>query len=258
MSDKLIQVTTGFPSLLAMLGYIAVVCQGKIETIIKTRSTLTWFEEWYVYFEIIYGKSIPRWVDAAEKYGTNDRTLREIYDEKLKRVLATRIEWTLFASFDEDKTYRKEGKWEAYKDKRVILYDNTNIKLHQPSDAENQRNTYSMYYGGNVGKGAVYIQPCGWMGCHEIWQGGVSDSEYMQRGHVFETLNEYLLTCDASDCIPFTRILDKGYRIVTDAWNAGASRTTTHICKKRLTVYGYRNYPYICSRNRSCRKLMWC
>ena len=64
--------------------------------------------------------------------------------EVFKDDLAPQINWTLFASFEEDKTYRKQGKWKAYKYKRVILYDNTNINLHQPSDAENQRNTYSM------------------------------------------------------------------------------------------------------------------
>jgi hypothetical protein len=123
---------------------------------------------------------------------------------------------------EEDTTFRKNGKWEAYNGKRVVMFDNTNIDIHQPTEAESQLNTYSLYYSGNVGKGAVFIQPCGWMGTHEPWQGGVSDSEYMQRGLVFDTLNEYLRTSPHEDKnIPFTIVLDKGYRVVLDAWNAG-------------------------------------
>jgi hypothetical protein len=53
-------------------------------------------------------------------------------------------------------------------------------------DAEAQRNTYSLYYGGNVGKGGVYIQPCGWMGTHDLWMGSVSDTEYMLKSKAFE------------------------------------------------------------------------
>ena len=69
--------------------------------------------------------------------------------------------------------------WESssYSNKRVIFWDNTNIKLPQPSDATAQRNTYSAYYAGNVGKGAVFIQPSGWMGTHDLWMGAVSDTD---------------------------------------------------------------------------------
>jgi hypothetical protein len=60
------------------------------------------------------------------------------------------------------------------------------------------------------------------MGTHEVWQGGVSDSKYMQQGIVFETLNEYLCTSvHDNKNITFTIVLDKGYRVVLDAWNAG-------------------------------------
>jgi hypothetical protein len=65
------------------------------------------------------------------------------------------------------------------------MFDNTNINIRIPSDAEAQRSTYSLYYAGNVGKGACFMQPCGWMGSHEMWTGGVSDSAYMnQSAHI--------------------------------------------------------------------------
>jgi hypothetical protein len=63
------------------------------------------------------------------------------------------------------------------------------------------------------------------MGMHKIWMVGVSDSGHMQHAMVFESLNECLLTSPFENAvtnqIPFTIVLYKGYRIVTDAFNAG-------------------------------------
>ena len=109
----------------------------------------------------------------------------EKFRRKVKKNLNIRTKWPAFATYDEDRLFRNKDKWNAYDNQRVVMYDNTNIQLRQPSCANCQRRTYSKYYGGNVGKGAVFIQPCGWMGNNELWQGAVSDSEYMQRGNVF-------------------------------------------------------------------------
>jgi DDE superfamily endonuclease len=105
------------------------------------------------------------------------------------------------------------------------MFDNTNIIIQHPNNADAQRSTYSLYYAGNVGKGAVFIQPCGWMGSHEVWTGGVSDSMYMQQADVFDTLNKFILTYDNDVEERFTIILDKGYRIVFDAFNNGGHFT---------------------------------
>jgi hypothetical protein len=78
---------------------------------------------------------------------------------------------------------------------------------------------------GNIGKGAVHIQPCGWMGCNELWSGGVSDTTYMQEGDVFPDLNKYLLNSpletEETHNIKFTIILDRGYCVTIDALNMG-------------------------------------
>jgi hypothetical protein len=223
--DKKIKIQTGFPSLLSLLGYIAVVTKGNIAIISTSLSTLTWFEEWYLFLEIIYGRSMTRWIDVEAKYNVSSCTLRKIYDNKIKTVLLAKSEWPLYASYNEDITYRKEGKWDGYESKRVIMFDNTDIIMQQPTDAEAQRSTYSLYYSGNVGKGAVHIQPCGWIGGYEIWTGGVSDTYYMQHGKVFDSFNTYLLTStnedDSTRDIPFTVVLDKGYRVVLDAFRNG-------------------------------------
>jgi hypothetical protein len=229
LDDAKIKYQTGFPSLLALLSFIAIACQGDINTITTSSSELTWFEERYLFIETIYGRTMLRWIDAKFKYNMSCSTLRDVYDRKLELIKRVRRQWPTYASLDEDETYRKDFKWEAYLGRRVVMYDNTNIRMMQPSDAETQRVTYSLYYSGNVGKGAVFIQPCGWMGSHEIWTGGVSDTHYMQNAKVFDCLNRYLRTSDLEDdvsrSLEITIILDRGYRITADALASGGHYT---------------------------------
>jgi hypothetical protein len=225
LNDFIVHAQTGFVSKVAMLGYIAILCKGDINEITTSSTTLTWFEEYYLFFEVLYGRSLSRWVDAVIKYRVSDVTLRKIYDKIMKKALKARLEWPRYVSINEDETYRKENRWDAYIGQRVIMFDNTNIGIKQPSDAEAQRATYSVYYSGNVSKGAVHIQPCGWIGSNELWSGGVSDSYYMLHGEVFPTLNEYLRTSpletEHTRDIKFTIILDRGYRVSLEAMNKG-------------------------------------
>jgi hypothetical protein len=224
-TDKRVHLQTGFPSLMTMLAYVSILCNGNIHIMSSSSSTLTWFEEWYVFFEVQYGRSNPRWADLADKYNLSEVTLRKVYDKKCNLALATRQLWPAYVSLLEDETYRKENKWDAYLGKRIVMYDNTNIKMTQPSFAEAQHATYSLYYSGNVGKGAVYVQPCGWIGCNEIWSGGVSDTHYLQYSEVFPMLNNYLRTSpletDVSRGTKFTIILDRGYRVTLEAMQMG-------------------------------------
>jgi hypothetical protein len=81
------------------------------------------------------------------------------------------------------------SKWSdgEFEHQKLIMWDNINILLcFNPSDAKAQQNTYSLHYIGNVAKEAVFIQPCGWMGTHELYMGAVSDMEYMIKSKVFE------------------------------------------------------------------------
>jgi hypothetical protein len=131
--------------------------------------------------------------------------------------------WPKYATVEEDLQLRK-SKWNVNcAGKRVVMWDNTNVPLtYKPSASDAQRNTYSMYYAGNVAKGGVFIQPCGWMGTHTLWVGAVSDSEYMERSGVLEIQVAYAKEYDTDyRNVPFTNILDKGYRITTIAWKKG-------------------------------------
>jgi hypothetical protein len=81
-----------------------------------------------------------------------------------------------------------------------------------------QRITYSSYYKGNVGKGAVFIQLCGWLGTHELFPGAISDSEYMRKTGILEMQQQFQINDGG---IPFTNVLDRGYRVSRAAWRHG-------------------------------------
>jgi DDE superfamily endonuclease len=132
------------------------------------------------------------------------------------------VRWPRFVSFAEDNKFHKQ-KWDDYYfGKRVIMWENTNVNItFKPSVFETQRSTYLQYYAGNVAKGGVFIQPCGWFGAHELWVGRISDSEYMQRADVLNIQQTYIDTYDSKENVPFTVIRDKGYRITAAAWGVG-------------------------------------
>lgn len=226
ISDREIKECTGFPSLATMVAYIVVLNNGNMETLIETTTEMTWFEEWMLFFERVWGKSCTRWADCRRKYHISDRCCCRVYDVKRKISMQIRRSWPRFATQREDVTLRRKQWSETYgENRRLIMWDNTNVRMPKPSQAEAQRLTFSSYYGANVGKGSVFIQPCGWMGTGEIWTGGVSDSDYMIRSNILKYQEHYLPIFDSRDeSIPWTNICDKGYRISTYAFTCGGQK----------------------------------
>jgi hypothetical protein len=124
---------------------------------------------------------------------------------------------------DEDKEIRNE-KWnEKCDNKRVIFWDTTNVALtFKPSASDSQRNTYSVYYSGNVAKGGIFIQPCGWMGGSELFVGAVSDTDYINKAKILEMQQSYLTTHDINKSnITWTIICDRGFLITLSAFRCG-------------------------------------
>ena len=116
----------------------------------------------------------------------------------------------------------RSEKWrERYDNKRVTMWDNTNVDfMGKPSDPDLQRLTYSLYYGGNVAKGGVFLQLCGWLGGWDLWLGAMSDTDYFESSEILEKQEEFQKE-DQSSPLSFTNILDKGYRSILAAWRAG-------------------------------------
>ena len=81
---------------------------------------------------------------------------------------------------------------EKYENKRVIMWDHTNIPFcFKPSTTSNQHLTYSSYYSMNCTKGGVFLQLCGWMGVGQLWCGGISDSTYIEKEKILERQHEF-------------------------------------------------------------------
>lgn len=109
------------------------------------------------------------------------------------------------------------------------MWDNTNVDLqYKPTDAEVQALTFSSYYSGNVAKGGVGIQPCGWILVEELWMGAMSDSAFLESSSILTSQEKFAkedTMVDASTgesrVEPFMNILDRGYRAARAAMMAG-------------------------------------
>ena len=113
-------------------------------------------------------------------------------------------------------------KWvDRYGWKRIILWDNTNITIPAPSDADTNRETYSAYYDENCAKGGVLAQFCGWIGTLELWAGAISDTDYLTTAGILKLQDEFSKKDNSLRNLPFLNIMDKGYRILLAAWRAG-------------------------------------
>ena len=54
---------TGFGSALELIAYVVTVCNGDVNRIRTRKSSLTWFEEWFFFFEWSYGQTCQRKID---------------------------------------------------------------------------------------------------------------------------------------------------------------------------------------------------
>jgi len=78
--------------------------------------------------------------------------------------------------------------------------------------------TYSAYYAGNVAKGGVFLQLCGWLATHELYPGAMSDSRYLNETGIIEEQEKF----QKSDGeIPFINQIDRGFRSSLAAWKSG-------------------------------------
>ena len=129
---------TGFPSEASILAYIFIVCNGNKENIIKRNSVLTWYEEWFCYFEILWGRTSTRWEDVSADYGVFQKDLRKIMDQKMDIVSDAMKMMPAYATFEEDKHFSDDKYKRRYVNLRPVFWDMTNLKIPKPSNAESK------------------------------------------------------------------------------------------------------------------------
>ena len=97
---------TGFDYENLLLSFIVIVCNGDVNKMKKKETVLTWYEEWFLCFQIIWGRTLQRWEDLEDKldgYGLKHEELRKAFDAKVAMIEDCRNSWPAFATYDEDK-----------------------------------------------------------------------------------------------------------------------------------------------------------
>ena len=90
LTDDEVTRRTGFRNKAMLLSYILLVCNGNFDKMTTTLTSLTWFEEWFLYLEVHWGRTLSRWIDAGKSIGKDDKLARNIYYHKESQVLACR------------------------------------------------------------------------------------------------------------------------------------------------------------------------
>ena len=224
ITDKEIHRRTSFKTLNDLLFFVVVATNGDLTLLSKTISPLTWFEEWMLFFELQSSKSIHRWIDAAASngYDIHEKYVVRIFDTKLMQVLSAKKSWPRYLNFEEDHFFMKDEWKIRYLKHRINQWDMTGLGLRKPSDPALQLATYSLYYAMNCLKGGVSYQLGGWITNENLWSGAVSDTRYNTETKILAEQDEFSKKdLVENEEVPFTNVLDKGYRLVLAAWQTG-------------------------------------
>jgi hypothetical protein len=138
IDDTYIKNCTAFKSKMALLSFTTIVCNGDLELMTTTSSRMTWFEEWFLYYEMVWKRSVRHWIGLEMKYKKGDHTLRHVFKNKLALILKCRASWPKYCTLSEDRELRKERWNERYPNERLVFWDNTNIKINKPSSPDAQ------------------------------------------------------------------------------------------------------------------------
>ena len=112
-SDSEVKRRTNFSSDKEMIAYTILICNADWEVMCTSRSgILTWYEEWFFFYEFCWGRTLTRWIDVSspKHYGISKWRMIDVFDHKLSIALRARKSWPKYATFEEDCMLRKE-KW---------------------------------------------------------------------------------------------------------------------------------------------------
>jgi len=205
---------TGFCDLKTLLSFVAVICDGNLETMMQQTTVMTWLEEWIFVEEFAYGRTRIRWQDFESDWKKNDKSLWRVLHDKMKLILQARRNWPMYATVEEDLDLR-DASWEQYFPKsdkhRVVMHDNTDVPLMDASDPDLHRALYSEYYGKCCGKGGTVLQQCGFIQTIPLCTGAINDGGYCDETKIFQKQKQFTEQ-DTSSPEPALNVLDKGYR----------------------------------------------
>jgi len=223
LTSDVVQSCTGFCDVQCFLYFVAIVIGGDIDSMTNTCSYLSWLEEWFFFFEMMYGYTGIRWEDHARNYKISKSILQRVFQQKLALVMIVKRTWPLYATCEEDIALWS-GKWHdifhSSRMERIVMHDCTDVHLVKPSNPNLQRALYSQYYGGCVAKGGIRLQLCGWAVTFDLCTGGMDGTSYVKAIRIFES-QEVFAKHDITLQHAFVNIFDRGYRLILDALACG-------------------------------------
>jgi len=226
---------TGFGDVQCFLYFVVIVTEGDIDSTTNTCSYLSWLEEWFFFFEMMYGHTGIRWEDHARNYKISKSILQRVFRQKLALVMIGKRKWPLYATCEEDIALRS-GKWNdifhPLRMKRIVMHDCTDVHLVKPSNPNLQRALYSQYYGGCVAKGGIRLQLCGWTVTFDLCTGGMDDTSYVKAIRIFES-QEVFAKHDITLQHAFVNIFDHGYCLILDALACGGQLCVQPLYSRR-------------------------
>jgi hypothetical protein len=226
ISAKEIKRRTSFNNIDSLLAFIFVVGNGDVLKIKERVSSLTWFEEWFLYLEYQNMRSVTRYDDVMATWLIDRESVVAIITHKGELEDCALRSWPRFASHEEDTALRCKEKWSQYNNLRPIMWDMTNVPAYQFTDSDLQRLTYSEYYSQCCFKGGVFTQLMGWQGVGDLWTGRITDTDYtkregfLQAQRIFQE-NDKVIIDGEEKILPWLNIFDKGFRVNAAAWAEG-------------------------------------
>ena len=125
LSLKEVKARTGFVDASCLIGFAVIVCDGDLLLLSKKISYLSWYEEWFIYFEYLYGRTVTSIYTTAILYNSNRKTIAKIISSKMALTIHCRNKWPTYATMKEDLCLRND-KWQnRYVGRRVVFHDNT-------------------------------------------------------------------------------------------------------------------------------------
>jgi len=83
ISDGEVKCRTGFISKFVLLAFVFIVCNGDTDLVMKRETSLTWFEEWILYFQWIWGCESTTRQSLAQQFKIDWRTAGRVVNSKL-------------------------------------------------------------------------------------------------------------------------------------------------------------------------------
>ena len=90
LPPNIVLTCTGFNDVNALLTYIIIISNGNIDKMTTKVSRLTWFEEWFLFLELMNGKTLSSFKGASTVFNIKNDIVSKIFDDKLRQVLEAR------------------------------------------------------------------------------------------------------------------------------------------------------------------------